>query len=201
MSEKKLATILNIVTRNLAEEHIPYALIGALALNLYGLPRYTVDIDLLSEARFSDQISSIMTKLGYTCFQRTKSFAQFDSDLGIMGKIDFMFVQTSEGEEILGRSARIDDPFFGQHPVIQPTDYIILKLLALANNPERLHKDQGDIIHVLKLFKANLLSDNFKPLDQKKIEIFAQRFGQEQRIRHWYAQIKDKDHGHDLYQL
>lgn len=72
------------------QEQIPYSLIGALALSLYGLPRFTADIDLLTKGRFWPQISPIMKKLGYTCYQKTASFAQFDSEMGVLGKIDFM---------------------------------------------------------------------------------------------------------------
>ncbi len=49
MSSKKLTNILKIITDNLMQEQIPYSLIGSLALGLYGLPRFTADIDLLTE--------------------------------------------------------------------------------------------------------------------------------------------------------
>jgi len=54
---KKLTNILKIITDNLTQEHIPYSLIGALTLSLYGLPRFTADIDLLTEARFWSRLS------------------------------------------------------------------------------------------------------------------------------------------------
>jgi len=63
---KKLTNILKIITDNLTQERIPYSLIGALTLSLYGLPRFTADIDLLTETRFWSRLSPIMQKLGYT---------------------------------------------------------------------------------------------------------------------------------------
>jgi len=179
---QKLPKVLQIIADNLTQEQIPYSLIGAFALSLYGLPKFTADIDLLTEGGFWPLISSIMERLGYRCFQKTKSFAQFDSELGVYGQVDFMFVNTPEGRDILQRSIVIKDELLGDHPVIQPTDYIILKLMAIANNPERLSKDEGDILDVLKLYKEGLIPEIFGELDKAMILIFAGRFGQMQKV-------------------
>ncbi len=182
MISQKLPKMLNIIADNLKKEHIPYSLIGAFALNLYGLPKFTADIDLLTEGRFWPLISKIMERLGYRCFQKTKSFAQFDSELGVYGKIDFMFVNSPEGKGILNRSVVSKDELLGDHPVVQPTDYIILKLMAIANNPERSSKDEGDILNILKLCKQGLIPGIFNKVDKKLILVFAERFGQVERI-------------------
>jgi len=60
---QKLPRVLKIVADNLIEKDIPYALIGAFAMSLYGLPKFTADIDLLTEGRFQPLISSIMERL------------------------------------------------------------------------------------------------------------------------------------------
>lgn len=182
MTSLKLTNILNLISENLAEKDIPYALIGAFALTIYGLPKFTADIDLLTEGRFWPLISSIMERLGYTCFQKTRSFAQFDSELGVYGKVDFMFVNTPEGRDILKRSTLIEDALLGNHPVLQPTDYIILKLMAIANNPERGLKDEADILDVLRLYKEGLIISKFEPLNKDRIYFFAERFGQKDRV-------------------
>jgi hypothetical protein len=182
MTSLKLTNILNLISENLAEKDIPYALIGAFALTIYGLPKFTADIDLLTEGRFWPLISSIMERLGYTCFQKTRSFAQFDSELGVYGKVDFMFVNTPEGRDILKRSTLIEDALLGNHPVLQPTDYIILKLMAIANNPERGLKDEADILDVLRLYKEGLIISKFEPLNKDRIYFFAERFDQKDRV-------------------
>ena len=96
----------------------------------------------------------------------TKSFAQFDSELGVLGKIDFMFVSTADGRDILERSTTVKDELLGDHPVIQPTDFIILKLMAMANNPERISKDEADILDVLKVSEENLIHEAFRKMDK-----------------------------------
>ncbi|MBN1847903.1 MAG: hypothetical protein JW932_04890 [Deltaproteobacteria bacterium] len=183
MTSQKLLHILNIISENLAEKDIPYSLIGALALGIYGLPRFTADIDLLTEGRYWNQISSMMEKLDYICFQKTDSFAQFDSELGVYGKIDFMLVNTDEGKDILKRSVIINDELWGNHPIIQPTDYIVLKLMAIANNPDRSLRDESDISEVLKLSKNNLIPKDFGLLDMDRIFSFAEKFGQIEKMK------------------
>jgi predicted nucleotidyltransferase len=189
MSSKKLTNVLKIITDNLAQEQIPYSLIGALALSLYGLPRFTADIDFVTEGRFWSMISLIMEKLGYTCYQKTRSFAQFDSEMGVLGKIDFMFVDTPEGKDILERSMLASDELIGTYPVIQPTDYIILKLMAIANNPDRSQKDEGDIVAVMNLYKNRLIPENLEPLDRDKVYFFAKKFGQKEKAQRYFDKV------------
>ena len=188
MTSQKLPDILKMITDNLTKDQVPYALIGALALSLYGLPRFTADIDLLTEGRFWSLISRTMGKLGYTCYQKTKSFAQFDSELGVLGKIDFMFVNTQEGKNIIKKSVLVNSELMGSHPVIQPTEYIILKLMEIANNPDRCSKDEGDILSVFELHKKGLIPDNFNALEIDNVYPFAERFG----LRKKYQEYFDK---------
>ena len=189
MTTQKLTNVLKVIADNLAQGQIPYSLIGALALSLYGLPRFTADIDLLTEGCFWSQISRIMEKLGYACYQKTRSFAQFDSQMGVLGKIDFMFVETPDGTNMLERSILVRDELMGTHPVIQPTDYIILKLMAIANNPDRSRKDEGDILTVMDLYRNRLIPEIFESLDRDRICLFAERFGQTEKAQTCFEKV------------
>jgi len=182
MESKKLANMLSIISDNLSQEQIPFCLIGAMALGVYGLPRYTSDIDLLTEDNHWPKIAPIMERLGYECYQKTDFFAQFDSEMGIYGKVDFMFVSTQDGRDIIKRSVLIKDEIFGRVPVIQPSDYIVLKLMAIANNPDRSIKDESDLSGFFDLHKINLLSKHFDVLDVDRIMRFAGIFGLEKLI-------------------
>lgn len=182
MEKPKLTQIFERIASNLSDEEIPFAAIGAVALGIYGLPRYTADIDLLTENRFWDKIQTKMNQLGYTCFQKTDMFAQFDSEMGMLGRIDFMFVSTQDGRDLLNRRCSIQDDIYGHIQVVQPTDYIVLKLMAIANNPDRASGDEADIANILKSFREDMMSDNFEPLDQDRIIRFADKFDQRKRI-------------------
>jgi len=177
MESKKLTNMLSIIADNLSQKQIPFCLIGAMALGIYGLPRYTSDIDLLTEVSDWPEIASLMERLGYECYQKTDVFAQFDSELGVYGKVDFMFVSTQDGRNIIKGSFLVTDEIFGKIPVIQPSDYIVLKLMAIANNPDRSIKDEADLSGFFDLHKNNLLPKYFDALDMDKIMLFADRFG------------------------
>lgn len=194
MTSPKLTNILRMISENLTQRNIPFALIGAMALNLYGFPRYTSDLDILTQGSRQSQIIRIMERLGYTCYQKTESFAQFESELGVLGYIDFMFVNTRDGKNILKRRVIVKDELFQDNPVIQPTDYIILKLMAVANNPDREIKDDPDISTVLKLYKKLMIPEYFEPLNRDRIYRFADRFRQRERMeKHFNALFEKSD--------
>ena len=76
----KIPSVLGSVSRQLNADHVPYALSGAMALSIYGLSRYTSDIDLMCDAAFWPAISQGMSTLGFECVQKTEAFAQFDAE-------------------------------------------------------------------------------------------------------------------------
>lgn len=189
MKPEKLTNMLAIISEKLSHKKISFCLIGALALGLYGLPRYTSDIDLLAEESSWPDILNIMEKLGYTCFQKKSSFAQFDSELGIFGKVDFMFVKTQAGKDVINKSTLVADEFFHGIPVIQPTDYIILKLMAIANNPLRGLKDESDISDFFNMYKNNLVAADFDKLDISKIILFAEKFSMQEMVNKYLNEL------------
>ncbi len=190
MKSKKLDYMISILSKELSDKRIPFCLIGAMALSVYGLPRYTADIDLLSDLVCWPEIYALMERLGYECFQKTETFAQFDSELGVYGTVDFMFVRTQEGKDILKQSVLIEDDIFGRIPVIQPSDYVILKLMAIANNPERSAKDESDLSGLFELYDNELFAPFFDPLDVDRILLFAERFGQRRLIEKYLKRIE-----------
>ena len=183
MEKNKLTSMISILSQVFAENHIPVCLIGAFALGFFGLPRHTVDIDFMADSIHWNRILEIMARSGYVCFQKTRSFAQFDSDYDIFGKVDVMLVDTEEGRAMLNRSVWIDAELIGKIRVIQPSDYIVLKLLAIANNKERRLKDESDIAEFFKTVSEFGLSDRFEGLDFRRIRFFAEKFGQDGLIK------------------
>lgn len=201
MTTEKLNKVLEIIARNLTQNKIPFAVIGAIALGLYGLPRFTSDIDLITEGRFWHELQPIMERLGYKCYQKTDTFAQFESELGAMGYIDFMFVNTPDGVAILERSIVVEDELLGKLPIVQPTDYIILKMMAIANNPDRSVKDEADISVFIKLYQNRLLPDYFEPLDKARIYLFSDRFGQRELIEKYLKQASNDENENGPFEL
>ncbi len=91
----------NLVSR-LNEGKIRYALCGGLALAVYGIPRSTVDIDIMVEKSSLSEVQSIAKELGYNIKAEPMSFAQgaimirrfsrIDPDGGDLLSVDFLLV-------------------------------------------------------------------------------------------------------------
>ena len=177
MTSPKLRNILVMLHQHFSEKGVPHALIGAMALALYGMPRYTADIDLLSDVHQRKTLLNVMGALGFDCFQDTDNFLQFDSEMGVYGKIDFMLVHTDEGRAVLERAILVYDDSFGEVPVVQPTDYAVLKLMAIANNPDRKNRDAADLESLFKAVSAGFINPVFNPIDVAQLKLFAARFG------------------------
>ena len=201
MTSQSLKKILAVITRRLDEQNFPFAVIGAFALGMYGLPRYTSDIDLLSRNEDRTAILKILNESGYACYHQTEIFAQLDSELGALGRIDLMFVSTSEGKEMLDRRVVVEDELMGRFPVIQPTDYIILKLMGIANDPERGPGDEADILVVMKYFSKSAASKRFEPLDRNRLERFAVKFSQQKRLARLFDTVLSPNAPHGKFSL
>lgn len=189
MFKKKLEN----VTGHLRNRSIPYAIIGAFALGYYGFPRYTADIDLLSEKKFKKSISDVMTQQGYRCFHDTDSFAQFDSERNNLWSVDFLFVETDDGKSMIQNSIEVENESIGKHPVIQPSDYIILKIMAIANNPGRTHRDAADIISLLQMYNKHILLKPFNRIEKDRVFKFAEKFGQVQLVKDLFEKAQEQD--------
>ena len=63
--------------------------------------------------------------------------------------------------------------------------------MAVANNPDRSLKDEEDIMSVLKLFRNRVIPKNFKPLDRDRVYLFAERFGQTEKIEECFEKVSD----------
>lgn len=176
MTTPKLKRVLSILCARLSEKRVPHAIIGAMALSLYGMPRFTADIDLLSDKLHRKAVLDTMKRLGYDCFQDAGDFAQFDSELGVYGKVDFMFINTDEGRAILDRAIDINEEVMGLLPVVQPTDYAVLKLMAIANNSDRRIRDMADLEILFRSFAAGFLDPLFQPINIAELQRFATRF-------------------------
>ncbi|MEI6634671.1 MAG: nucleotidyl transferase AbiEii/AbiGii toxin family protein [Chlamydiota bacterium] len=51
---------------SLRAHEIPYALCGGLALAVHGIPRSTIDIDLLVEKKMLEKVRNLAHRLGFT---------------------------------------------------------------------------------------------------------------------------------------
>ena len=79
---------LRALVGRLNEANINYALCGGLALALYGIPRATVDIDILIEKEYLDQVQTLTRGLGYIIKDEPMNFVQGGIEIHRVSKKD-----------------------------------------------------------------------------------------------------------------
>lgn len=79
---------LKAIVAALDENGIDYALCGGLAMAVHGLPRATVDIDLLVRVEKLEEAKSVVRTLGYTIEAQPMSFHKGAIEIRRLSKID-----------------------------------------------------------------------------------------------------------------
>jgi len=162
-------SILSVLIEKFKENEIRYALMGGLALGLWGVGRSTVDIDFLVDRGDLSRIDHIMQELGYECKFKSENVSQYVSPLKIYGEVDFLHAFREASLEMLVKAVE-KDILEGslKIKVLKPEDLIGLKFQAIKNNPLREQTDIEDIKALLSILGGNL--------DWSEIEEYAKIF-------------------------
>jgi hypothetical protein len=167
--ESRVQRALHKVTRLLDEDGIPYALIGAMALNAYGYQRVTVDVDLLLTAEGLENFKKRHLGLGYVQ-KLPGSKGLRDTENGV--NIDVLLAGEYPGDR-LPKPVAFPDPASaavrGENLALLPLPRLIeLKLASGMTAPHRL-KDLADVIEVIRALKIPAeLVDELDPYVREK---------------------------------
>jgi hypothetical protein len=153
MGESDVQRALEKVARLLEEDGIPYAVIGAMALNAYGYRRLTVDVDLLLTSQGLEAFKAKHLGLGYVQkFPGSKGLR--DTENGV--PIDVVLAGDYPGDG-LPKPVAFPDPadaaVRGERTALLPLPRMIeLKLASGMTAPHRL-KDLADVIEIVRILK------------------------------------------------
>ncbi|HSB63380.1 MAG TPA: hypothetical protein VLJ18_04405 [Thermoanaerobaculia bacterium] len=145
-------TTLRSLVGRLAAESIPYAIVGGMALNLYGYRRETVDVDVLMTREGLERFRQLLVGGGYVlAFSGArKSFR--DPETGV--KIEVLTAGEFPGD---GKPKPVvfPDPAKvavdrGGYAVIALEKLIEMKIASGLSAPHRLHVDLGDVQRLIE---------------------------------------------------
>lgn len=142
-------TTLRSLVDRLAEESIPYAIVGGMALNLHGFVRQTVDVDILLTKEGLAKFRERFVGRGYVPTFPGAAKAFLDADTRV--RIDFLTTGEYPGDG-KPKPVAFPDPSFsavdrGPYRVITLEKLIDLKLASGLSAPHRM----GDLVDVQRL--------------------------------------------------
>lgn len=144
-------TVFGVISGFLEEKGFRYAVIGGVALAAYGLPRTTIDLDLVVESSAQEDLIRFLESRGYEMLHRSSGYSNHrHSDLD-WGNVDFVYVG-GETSQTLFAAARLSmGPGGHPMPLPKPEHLAALKVLAMKNDPSRTFQDMADIRFLIDL--------------------------------------------------
>jgi len=159
------AHVLQTVTDFLDHQDARYAVIGGVALVMYGLPRTTVDLDLVVDFAVQDPLVRWLEARGYQTLHRSVGYSNHSHSDPVWGDLDFVYVRGETAEKLFAGCRRAKGPGGLEVPVPSPEHLAALKVVALKNDPDRAFRDQEDLRFLLHL----------PGVDQKEIRSYFER--------------------------
>lgn len=163
---------LTLVSEFLEREGHSYAVVGAFALQSYGLARATQDLDFVTEVTAQEKLVPFLEAQGYETLHVSTGYSNHLHPDPAKGGLDFVYVDRETGRKLfagcevraVGTGARL--------PVPRPEHLAAMKALAMKNDPERSLQEMADVRFLLSL----------PGVDRDEVEEYFQRHGLGQRF-------------------
>lgn len=161
--------ILKLTNGILSQNNIDHALIGGLALGVYGYERFTNDVDLLVDGKKHAETEKALISVGFELYRKSDDLMQF---MGI-GRLDLIFAHRPISLQMLADAKFIDG--LGIR-CLMAEDIIGLKIQAYCDDKSRRLKDLADI---QELVRTN-------SLDKKRVKKYADFFNEWPTIEEFF---------------
>ncbi len=147
--------VLKQLTEFLEEKQHPYAVIGGVGLAGYGMPRATVDLDLVLDASAQADMIQFLESLGYETLHRSTGYSNHGHAEPEMGSVDLVYVRDETSRRVFDATRVLQGPGGLRVPIPSPEHLIAMKVVAMKNDPSRTYQDLTDIRFLLTLADVN----------------------------------------------
>ncbi len=165
---------LEVLGRRFGERGCTWAVIGGVAMGLYGVVRTTVDVDILLDGAFAPCLDEMLADVGYRLVYRWEESSHFAPTIPERCPLDVLHARRAHTRAMLARARLValgaDGPSV---PVVAVEDLIGLKVQAMVNDPER---RRGELVDIRALLEAAAASGT--TLDRRRLEEYFALFGE-----------------------
>jgi len=155
MTAMNFELVIHALLEILEGQQIRYGVVGGFALGLLGVPRATMDVDLLVHRDDLARLDEALRRVGFQRVVSTENVSHYEHSDAVWGSIDVLHAFRPHALGMLTRTRGVA-LFDRTIRVLQPEDIIGLKVQAMANNPLRAAKEQVDIESLVEAYSATL---------------------------------------------
>jgi len=146
---------LELIHKKIVAADLRHLLIGGQALNTYGSPRTTLDVDFLIPEMDRDSWQKILSEEGFTLKNDGGNFRQYAPPYQVDWPLDLMIVNKSTFEKLHSASKPVECLGITTR-VPSPEHLIALKVHAIRNgSAARMEKDFPDIVRLARMTKLD----------------------------------------------
>jgi hypothetical protein len=140
-----------------------HAVIGGVALAALGMPRTTIDLDLVTDAAAQDALIELLERRGYQTLHRSSGYSNHLHADARRGRVDVVYIRGDTAEQLFDGTEVLPGPGGGPIPVPRPEHLAAMKVLAMKNDPSRTFQELADIRFLLTLpgVDRDLVRDHF----------------------------------------
>lgn len=144
----------------LARAGVRHAIAGGIAMAVHGRVRATEDIDVLVDAAQAGALDGALRSLGYVPRASGIATRYARSPLPALPEvvewIDVLLARRDSGRALIARAQKAPVRWQGlELPVVDPAGLVLMKCLALAENPNR-PMDASDASYLLRTHAASI---------------------------------------------
>lgn len=143
--------VLEMVTAFLGGEGFDHALIGGLAMASYGMPRTTIDVDLVVTGEAQDDLVEFLESRGYETLHRSTGYSNHLHSDPELGRVDVVYVRDATSRELFTDVRRAPGPGGVDLPILRPGHLVAMKVFAMKNDPSRTFQEMADIRFLMTL--------------------------------------------------
>lgn len=149
------AGVLDRVDAFLTERGWRFALAGGVALAVYGNPRLTLDLDIVTEGGAQEALVAWMESSGYATLYRSSGFSNHLHASREWGRVDFIYVRDETAAKLFAGVSVVPGPAGRPVPVPRKEHLIAMKVQAMKNDPARTLQEMSDVGYLLTLEGTN----------------------------------------------